>query len=222
MVDDAMKRYDKNQNSPNSGKPVDQEFWDFLTDEENRRTLQRLIHSRLPKDSLEGPEDIITRIKLKYLGEDKFRPAELNLGTLFEFSRRQVIDYQRERAAGRRGGGAAAVSLDELEAHEWLPTAPVGPFVSEPSFVAEMMMRALGEASQLCKGKQLMIVEALLRWLKEGCPTESWYEKLSPQAVEEFLALKKGKSLEGKISATFTKVKKILREIILREGLLKN
>lgn len=221
-VDDAMKRYDTNQNNPDSSKPVDQEFWDFLIDKENHRTLQGVIHSRLPKDSLEGPEDIITRIKLKYSGEGKSRPVELNLGTLFEFSRRQVIDYLRERTADRRGGGIATVSLDELEAHEWLPTATVGPLVSEPCFVAELLMNALVEASRSCKGKQLMIVEALLLWLEEGCPTESWYEMLTPDAVEDFLALKKGQSLEGKVSATFTKVKKLLREIIEREGLLEN
>lgn len=217
-----MKQASKRVGNCKSSKPVDQEFWDFLIDEENHRTIRRVIHSRLPNDSLEDPEDIITRIKLKYSGEGKTRPGELNLGTLFAFSRRQVIDYQRERTADRRGGGAATVSLDELDAHEWLPTAIVGPFVSEPSFYAELLMRALVEASRSCKGKQLMVVEAILCWLEEGCPTESWYEKLTPQAIEEFLALKKGRSLEGKVSATFTKVKKTLREIIVREGLLEN
>ena len=43
--------------------------------------------------------------------------------------------------------------------------------------------------------------------------------KLNLFQKKEFLKLKKGKSLEGKASATFSKVKGILREIVLAQGL---
>ena len=81
------------------------------------------------------------------------------------------------------------------------------------------MLNALAEAAKICEGKQLAVVQALSRWLKGGCRTESWSEELFPEEVREFLKLEKGVSLEGKASPAFSAVKKILRQIIERERL---
>ena len=218
----AMNSHNQNPSCPNVCKPVDNEFWSFLNDPRNLQFLRQAIRSKLSSGSLEDPDDIITRIKVKYSGEGKFRPAKLDDVTLKMLAKRQVLDYVREGQVKKRGGGVQIISMDLLDCYEWLSEVSMEPVELGPSRSNEVLSAILSRAQEILTGKQLMVVEALLCWLEEGCPTESWYEKLSPQAVEEFLALKKGKSLEGKVSATFTKVKKTLREIIVREGLLEN
>jgi len=211
-----MKRNENNETG--SSKPVDQEFWDFLTEDENQKILIMLIRQKLSNGGIESPEDIISRIKEKYSQEGACRPCDLHRGTLSSFAKRQVIDYKRGAGAQKRGSGVAHVSLDDHEYQDWLPSLSVDPIVLEISPTMEVLMSGLEEAASACDGKQLVVVRALLRWLEGGCRSESWCDELAPNEVREFRALKKGKSLEGKASATFSQVKKILREILVEQG----
>ena len=215
-----MKRRNKKQNRPS--KPVDQEFWAFMNDEENHEFLVNSIRWNMSDDGFEDPEGIAARIRQKYSVPGRMRPRKLHRGTLITFARRETIDYKRERKTSRRGGGVPHYSLDDQEFMDWLPALSVSPVEIEPIDIMKILTDALSEAEGLCDSKQLIVVRAMKRWLERGCDSESWLDELSPQEVNEFIQLKKGKSLEGKVSATFTKVKKLLREIIEREGFLEN
>ncbi len=221
-VADAMKRPNTKRNTTTASKPVDQEFLEFLTDSENLKILKAAIRTLLPDWVVEDPEDIISEIFLKYLRPGAMRPPILNRKTLFTLANRQVVDFIRRRRAVRRGSGAHHVSIDDEDSSEWVSALAVEPCETALSLAAEQLLGVLNEAELILEGKQLTVVQALIRWIRKGFPSESWCDEFTPRQKKEFLKLKKGKSLEGKASATFSKVKGILREIVLAQGLGQN
>lgn len=217
-----MKRQRTNGNTTKLSKPVDQEFLEFLTDINNLKILKAAIRTLLPDWAVEDPEDVISEIFMKYLRPGAMRPPVLNRKTLFMLANRQVIDFVRKRRAVRRGSGAHHVSIDDEDSSEWVSALAVEPCEIDLTSDAESLLQALQEAELILEGKQLTVVQALIRWIRKGFPSESWCEEFTPRQKKEFLKLKKGKSLEGKASATFSKVKRVLREILSAQGLQQN
>lgn len=215
-----MKRNEKNKTG--LSKPVDQEFLEFLTDSENLKILKASIRTLLPDWAVEDPEDIISEIFTKYLRPGAMRPPILNRKTLFMLANRQVVDFVRKRRAVRRGSGAHHVSIDDEDSSEWVSALAVEPCETDLTCAAERLLWILEEAELILEGKKLAVVQALIRWIRKGCPSESWCDELTLRQEREFRELKKGKSLEGKASATFSKVKGVLREIVLSQGLEQN
>ena len=218
-----MKQIIEKEGKRDSDLPVDQEFMDFLTDPESLRILKSAARALLPSWGIVDPEDIISDIFQKYGKEGAARPPVLNRNTLFTLARRQVLDCVRKQKTTKRGGGFEHVSINQGDFSQSLLTsfdAPTCSLGNSPK--AAEILRALYRLSALKSGKQLAAIGAMIRWIEKGCPGDDWFEELSPEEVEGFMALSKGKSLRGKASATVTKVRNSLKEILGKEGLLRN
>ena len=216
----------KNRKTSRIGKPVNLEFWNYLNQE--REFVVRSLYRRNSDLTIEDCEDIVGEFIEFYarqshdLGEDARRFEALNRTNLISRVEWKKKDFLIRRNAQRRGAGVPHTSIDQQGYCDWDLNFSVPPAEAGISQTAEILLEALSEAGDSCEGKKLAVVNAMQRWLRGGCRSESWYEELSASEVKEFMALKKGKSLEGKASATFSKVKRVLREIILAQGLRQN
>lgn len=219
-----MKRQNEYENGKSSaGKPVDDDFWEAFLSERN--FLINCARANNPDLTTEDCEDIASEFTLFYAQQAS---KEDGVGKRFEQLNRtnfcsrmdwKVTDFLRRRNAIRRGRGMVHVSTDDDDFSDWGAALAVEPAEVGYSETAELLLNALCEAEKSCERKPLIVAQALIKWLKAGCPSESWADFLSPKEAEEFFELKKGVSLEGKASPAFCAVKKILREILEREGL---
>lgn len=220
----AMKKLQDYIQNPLPGKPINQEFWDFLN-QEREFSINYLFHNNSDL-SREDCEDVYGELIQSYaeladrLGNAARRFEELNRKNLISRVEWKKKDFIIRRKAKRRGRGVVHASMDDVDFNISRAELAIQPEEIELPVRFNILLDGLAEASTLCEGKQLVVVNALQTWLAQGCPSESWYDHLSSEEVESFLVLKKGVSLSGKISPTFTKVKKLLREIITRGGLL--
>lgn len=219
----AMK-YSKNNEGQKVqiGKPVDDDFWEAFLSERN--FLINCARAKTPDLTTEDCEDIVSEFALFYVEQAS---KEDGAGKRFEQLSRtnfcsridwKVKDFLRRRSAIRRGRGIIHVSTNDDDFTDWGVALTVEPAEVEYSEITEILLNALSEAEKSCEGKQLIVAQALIKWLEDGCPSESWTDFLSAEEVEEFMKLKKGVSLAGKASPAFCAVKQALKEIIESEG----
>ena len=214
-----MKR---SNNNKNVGKPITDEFILFLA--ENRDFAVNYLMKNNPGLSREDCEDIYGLFLLQFLekretlGDSARRFVELTRPNLISRLRWFTIYFLRRRNNQKHGGNIPHVAINE-SLHKLTALTSVLSEEFELSEVAENLLSALSEVFQSCGEKQLAVARALGKWLEAGCPSESWTDFLLPEEVEEFMKLKKGLSLEGKASPAFCAVKKMLKEILVREGL---